>query len=129
MSVTLASSTAGRIGQRVRLLGSDKTGDVVAAASAIKRTLRGAGLDMHAFADVTEKAFTPVSPPREGSVDADIGLVIKFCFRRAHELTKREWPFINDLDRLARRLGDRLVLTAKQEAWLFAIVERLRGVR
>jgi hypothetical protein len=127
-SITLASSTAGRIGQLVRLLASDKSGEVIAAASAIKRTLLAVGLDMHAFAEVTEKALS-VLPPRENCTVLDVALIIKFCLDRADKLTDREWPFISDMNKLERRLGKRLVLTAKQEAWLLAIFERLRGVR
>ena len=127
-AITLTSSAAGRVGQLVRLLASDKSGEVVAAASALKRTLGAAGLDMHAFAGIAEKALAPpLAPP---DVDGpDVRLIIKFCLDYGDELTDREWQFVNDLDRLARRLGRRLELTAKQEAWLVSISERLRGMR
>jgi hypothetical protein len=128
MGVTLANSTAARIGQLVRLLGSDETGEVVAAASAIKRTSRAVQLDIHAFAAITEKALT-ISPPQESDTDVDLALVIKFCLDRADKLTDREWPFINDMNRLERRLGNRYVLTARQKAWFIGIFKRLRGVR
>lgn len=41
----------------VPLLGSDKPGEVVAAASAIGRALRGADLDWHDLADAIERQF------------------------------------------------------------------------
>src|SRR6516164_6295833 len=96
-TVTLASSTAGRIGQLIRLFNSDKGGEVVAAATALKRTLRGAGLDMHALANVTEQALTYA--PRDDDVvdfdlDVDVRVAIKHCAGRTFALTDREFEFI-----------------------------------
>jgi hypothetical protein len=136
-SVTLASSTAGRIGVLIHLLGSDKSGEVIAAASAIKRRLRGAGLDTHALANVTIKALT-VTPPRDDDGDdipaddpcdsADDGAMLDFCLDRADALNDREFGFLDSLDRV-RRLGhERLKLSPKQHVWLYGIYERLRGV-
>ncbi|MEH2569783.1 hypothetical protein [Bradyrhizobium sp. AZCC 2289] len=133
MNITVASSTAGRIGQLVRLLGSDKSGEIVAAATALKRALRGAGLDLHSLAEVTERALIAVPPPHELDDDAlddtDLAAVIRFCLGCADELTDRERMFVADMDRLARRLGNRLELTPKQEVWLLAIFDRVRGAR
>jgi hypothetical protein len=120
-ALTLTSSTAGRIGQLVRMLGSDKSGEVVAAASAIKRTLAGAGLDMHAFADAAEKALTPPLVPDDDTVS-----LIRLCLDREDDLNDRERQFIHDLDRLRRR---DIKPSPRQEAWLISIFERLRALR
>ena len=40
----------GKLGKMIRMLASDCDGDVIAAARAIKRTLRSEGLDIHALA-------------------------------------------------------------------------------
>jgi hypothetical protein len=45
------TQTAERLGKFLRLLSSDRDGEVVAAARAIIRTLHGAGMDVHALAD------------------------------------------------------------------------------
>jgi hypothetical protein len=45
------TQTAERLGKFLRLLSSDKDGEVVAAVRAIIRTLHGAGMDMHGLAD------------------------------------------------------------------------------
>jgi len=45
---------ADKLGKCIRLLSSDRDGEVVAAAHAIRRVLRSAGLDVHALADQVE---------------------------------------------------------------------------
>ena len=45
---------AGKLAKYIRLLSSDKPGEVVAAAEAIMRVLRSAGADIHALADMIE---------------------------------------------------------------------------
>ena len=40
-----------KLGKLIRMLSSDKDGEVLAAASAIKRTLAAEGSDIHALAD------------------------------------------------------------------------------
>src|SRR5271165_2052604 len=47
---------APRIGQLIRLLGSDQDGEVVAAARALGRTLASVGADFHTLADVVERS-------------------------------------------------------------------------
>ena len=56
-----------RLGKLIRLLASDKGGEVVAAAGAINRALQAAGLDIHRLADVVERSpLVPgqTPPPR-----------------------------------------------------------------
>jgi hypothetical protein len=48
--MTLPAPVANRIGKLIRMLGSDKDGEVLGAACAIKRTLESAGSDLHDLA-------------------------------------------------------------------------------
>ena len=52
--MTDLTSIAGRLAKYVRLLASDKDGEVVAAAKAMQRTLLGIGADFHCLADRVE---------------------------------------------------------------------------
>ncbi len=45
---------ADRLGKLVRLLGSDKDGEVLATVQALRRTLTGAGADIHVLATMIE---------------------------------------------------------------------------
>jgi len=48
-----------KIGKLLRLLASDKGGEVVAAAAALKRTLEASGLDLHDLAAAVEAGLRP----------------------------------------------------------------------
>ncbi len=55
-----------KVGKLLRLLSSDKDGEVVAATSALKRTLEAAGLDLHDLAGAAERALQqPATPPQQ----------------------------------------------------------------
>jgi hypothetical protein len=101
--VTLSSSAASRIGQLVRLLGSDRPGEVVAAATAINRTLVGAGSDLHHLADVVERGLRPLPPPPAppppiDDVDNDdVGEMIDACLFHSDLLSEKERGFIRSL--------------------------------
>ena len=63
-----------RLGKLIRLLSSDRPGEVVAAAGAINRALQAAGLDIHRLADVVERSplvpgQTPPAPRDDGTND------------------------------------------------------------
>jgi hypothetical protein len=45
-----------RIGQLIRLLSTDQPGEAAAGASALKRALQSAGLDIHKLADVANES-------------------------------------------------------------------------
>ena len=52
--MTDLTSIAGRLAKYIRLLASDKDGEVVASARAMQRTLLGIGADFHCLADRVE---------------------------------------------------------------------------
>jgi hypothetical protein len=67
---------AGKLGTFIRLLASDKEGEVRAAVAALLRTLKAAGTDIHAVADLIEK-------PANGKLSqADMERI----FKAGHEL-------------------------------------------
>jgi hypothetical protein len=123
-AIILASSTATRIGQLVRLLGSDKSGEIVAAATAIKRTLIGAGMDMHKLAAIAERGLQ--CPPRR---DLSIVEIIHFCAARDGALNEREAQFVWSLEGQVLRFGEAFEPSEKQRAWLANIYVKLRSDR
>src|SRR5882757_1798966 len=137
-AVTLSSSAVSRIGQLVRMLGSDRPGEVVAAVTALQRTLRSAGTDLHYLADVTERALLeppPLAappPPRpqahaQASHDnaGTIADAISFCTFWKEDLSDKEHGFIFSLYRSQRVHGHAFDPSEKQRKWLFDIEQRL----
>jgi len=118
-AITLPSSTASRVGQLVRLLGSDRSGEVVAAASAISRTLAGAGADIHQLAHVAERALQ--QPQLLPGMTCDIADIVAFCSFPGNRLSDQERRFVRRLVRLGNNL------TETQMTWLLAIYYRLRS--
>jgi hypothetical protein len=112
-----------RLGKLLRLLASDKSGEVVAAASAINRALKAEGLDIHHLAEAVER--TALAPRKASSPAPDNTLygwqvVRRFCLEHRGLLRGRELEFLDDL-------GDwRRDLTTEQWKWLEAIYARLK---
>jgi hypothetical protein len=132
-AVTLSSSAATRIGQLVRMLGSDRPGEVVAAVMALQRTLRSAGTDLHYLADVTERALLEPPPrPRphaQASHDnaaRNIADAISFCMFWKEDLNEKERGFMFGLYRSQRMNGHAFDPSEKQRKWLFDIEQQLR---
>jgi hypothetical protein len=109
------------IGKFLLLLGSDKPGEVVAAAAALCRTLKSEGRDLHDLV---------------GALNGRVVYRDKIIYPKVEELSPREiaqlcldqdTSHLNDrerrfLDDMSRRYS---TPTPKQEAWLFAIHDRL----
>jgi hypothetical protein len=95
--VTLPSSTAVRAARFLRLLGSDKTGEVVAATTALKQALRRAGTDLHALADLVEYGASQQTAPgmvhQTGGWRSDLAA----CKTRAALLAEDERKFISTI--------------------------------
>ena len=99
-AITLPSTTAARVADLVRMLGSDKSGEVVAAATMLKRTLARVDADIHDLATAAEQglrqaARPPVQPPMRprGGWRSDLAL----CKARSAFLTARERAFITSI--------------------------------
>jgi hypothetical protein len=143
---------AAKLATFIRLLSSDKDGEVVAAARAMQRTLKAAGADIHALADRVEKSNDKLS-------DADMKVLYETGFadgRRATEnAQQRSGDFYNvdstppwhematwcqqQKDRLRDKerefiddMASRTVWrepTEKQGKWLLSIFYKLGGKR
>ena len=105
---------APRIGQLIRLLGSDWDGEVVAAARALGRTLTSVGADFHTLADTIER-----SAPAAHRGCEDHRAIARWLLDSGARLSPKEWSFVADM---ANRFGS---LSERQEAWLQAIYERV----
>jgi hypothetical protein len=113
MSAAL-SVVAPRIGQLIRLLGSNQDGEVVAAARAIGRTLKSAGADFHTLAATIERSEPEVSSDRaEYWRDMARWLIEKSRAR----FSEKEQAFLHDMTTWPDEPTDR------QAAWLRRIFE------
>jgi hypothetical protein len=121
--VTSLTTVAPRLSQLIRLLGSDRDGEVVAAARAIQRTLATVGQDFHDLADVVESAPERSPPGQEPAHHhrgcEDHRAMARWLLNRGARLSPKEWSFVADM---AKRFGS---LSERQEAWLLAIYERV----
>jgi len=120
-----------RIEKFLLLLGSDKPGEVVAAAAALCRTLKSEGRDLHdlvgalkgrvIYRDKVIEKTKVVYPKVEELSPREIA---QLCLEQdTSYLNDRERQFLEDM---SRRYG---VPTRKQEAWLFALHDKLLGRR
>jgi hypothetical protein len=135
----------------VRLLSSDKEGEIVAAAHAIKRTLKSAGADIHTLAERVEKpngsGLTEAEMKKLYNAGFNAGMreaenrrygsadfhnvdgtphwheIALFCQQHNDRLTVTEKPFVNDM--AARTVWREP--TEKQAKWLKSIFLRLGG--
>jgi len=115
-----------KIAKMVRLLGSDRPGEVMGAVQALRRTLAGADLDLHDLAIVVERglpaaiAASSMEPERPEWVElADycMGMALRMSIET---VTPRDLDF---LDNIRRRVTEP---TPKQRVWLEGIHERVR---
>jgi hypothetical protein len=121
-SITLGSSSAERIGQLVRLLGSNQDGEVVDAARAINRTLASNGTDLHHLADVIEHglqhpALPPPPPPPPDPMDEILDM-LNTCMCWLDVFNDYEAKFLKQMHFFAGRDGRAFRMTEKQAAWL-----------
>jgi hypothetical protein len=120
----MTPSAQDKLGKLLRMLSSDKDGEVLAATAAIKRTLPTEGLDIHSFADAlcrpAPRAETSRSAPYEPADDIDWHSVACECDAHGDLLTARE--FVSDMVTWTARRTP----TEKQQAWLLAIFNRVR---
>lgn len=143
---------AGKLAKFIRMLSSDQDGDVIAAAHAIMRALRGAGADIHALAGRIEKPNGRLSEMEmkrlynagyhdgmRAAEDKKFGLgdfhnidgtldwheISLFCQRRSDRLCEKERTFINDM--AAGTVWGREP-SEKQIKWLKSLFYKLGGM-
>ena len=118
------SAIAPKLEKLVLMLSSDQPGEVVAAAAAIKHTLRTADADFHDLArGLTGTATSSSSSSSTSSSsreDRDWRPLHAYCKCHLDELSSREQDFMSTLDRWKGNI------TERQRAWLEAIHDRLR---
>jgi hypothetical protein len=87
------------LGKLLRMLSSDKPGEVVAAASAIMRTLATEGLDIHNLADAlcqpVRRAEVKAQSAAASADDTDWHSVACECEAHGAALTVREQKFVS----------------------------------
>ncbi len=150
LEMTALTPIADRLGKFIRLLSSDRDGEVVAAARAIMRTLQAEKLDIHVLAGAIEKpngalsetdakriydagfddGFRKAENAQHGSgtfrnVDGnpDWHKMALFCQQRAEQLEEKHREFIHDI---ASRTVWREP-TEKQGKYLFSLFLKLGG--
>lgn len=112
-----------RVGQLLRLLlGSDKPGEIVATAAALKRALHSAGLDHHRLAAVVETGLAaPAEKATEQAADTmDWRSVAWELYHHRDLLSPKEAAFVAKVVTYRRSPSER------QLDWLFALAETLR---
>jgi hypothetical protein len=112
------SDLAPRLGQLIRLLlGTDKSGEIVAAA-ALKRTLTTAGLDHFALANAVEIGLRTMPEP-EPEPDPWQRMA-QWCHERRDRLTKTDADFVANI---MKRV---VAPSPRQRRWLDDIVNKLQ---
>jgi len=137
-----------QLGKIVRLLSSDQDGDVVAAARALMRTLKRAGLDIHVFAEMIEtktwsddearemykrgiaegearaeskRPATFHNVNRNGGAEPDWPMIAEACLKHRVHKSEAEAEFCSDMQRRCECGSEP---TPKQAAWLQKIYSR-----
>ena len=110
-------------------LASDHDGEIVATVRAIRRTLAGAGADLHDLAAAVTRP--PVERIRvygeePGPQPLTPARMVTRLWACSHQLTPREHDFIENMRRQAWR-GAAMRCSPKQRAWLEAIHARVIG--
>jgi hypothetical protein len=106
----------------IRLLSSDRDGEVVASVHAMRRLLASIGLSLHDLADVIELPAnkTHSNTTRFDDDDPDWRVMAKACAQCRYLLSERERSFVATM---ARWRGSP---SRKQRDWLEAIYDRIR---
>ena len=121
-----ALATFPKLRKLIPLLGSDQSGEVVAAACAIGRALKGSGLDWHDLVDVIEHGGAQRCVRRaepEWPLPADLQMAIWCRDTESGRLKPREREVVVDIIRSLRLTGK--PLTDRQMRWLRAIAAML----
>jgi hypothetical protein len=117
-----------KLGKLLRLLSSDKDGEVLAATAAIKRTLAIEGLDIHSLADALcrpqprVEARTQRAPHETADDTTDWHSVACECEAHGNVLNLREQQFVLDMVTWTRHARP----SERQRAWLHIILNKVR---
>jgi hypothetical protein len=122
VSTIMPSSTHQRVSKLLPLLGSDKDGEVVAAARAIERTLRPTGWDWHTLATSIRTNPARAQPEKEDHrwSGRHWRSTAEWCAQHGEYLNEWELGFVKSLVRSRYRQ-----LTEKQPACLESIQQKI----
>ena len=141
MAAAIPDALRPRLGQFVRLLASDQPGEVVAAASALKRALAGVGADLNDLGDAIERPAVilrnaPRPAPqarrsrnaRAGDVDLDFAQrrnVVEALRRGLGGNSMNEWEREFATSIVARLQTGRGWMTEKQGETLWRLLTKI----
>ena len=111
------------VAKLLRLLASDKPGEVAASAQALRRVLGSANLDLHDLANVVEFAARREVPQITSTTanDDDAREMIRRCRECSETLTSKELAFVRSMTKWHGQP------TERQMAWLRSLYERCKG--
>jgi hypothetical protein len=91
--MTALADIAPTVAKLVRLLGTDKPGEVIACVNVLRRVLSSAELDLHDLASVIELAA------RRGALhgDGEVLTIIRCCYKHEDHLTTKELELIRSM--------------------------------
>jgi hypothetical protein len=127
--MSIATAIRPMLPNLVRMLGSDKDGEALDAARALKRVLKAHGADFHTLAALIEAPSpSPSSSFRDGSFrdsddeedDLDWEVMVDICVAHLDRFREKEQQFLESMQRW------RGEPTEKQLGWLVALFERVR---
>ena len=122
MTAATLLGIAPTLAKLIRLLSSDREGEVVASVHAMRRLLASVGLSLHDLADAIELPTnkTDSNTTRFDDGDPDWRVMAKACARCPHLLSERERSFVSTMTRWRGKPS------RKQAEWLEAIYDRIR---
>ena len=108
------------IAKLLRLLASDKPGEIIASVHALQRVLGSADLDLHDLANVVEFSAHREAPQIASTTadDNDAREMIRRCCECSDLLSAKELAFVCSM---AKWRGEP---TERQTAWLSSLYER-----
>jgi hypothetical protein len=136
MATTIDIATRASIAKLLRMLGTDRDGELVATVYALRRVLANNKLDLHDLARIVVE--TPSVAPTNGDgrtphwrqrddhpVETELPWrdMVAACVRHLSRFTGKERDFIRHMDDWHG------TPSAKQLGWLVACFERVRGMK
>ena len=118
--MTTFADIAPMIAKLLRLLTSDKPGELVASVHALRRVLGSANLDLHDLANAVEFSARREAPQVASTTDDDddARAMLRACRECSDLLSAKELAFVRSMAKWRGRS------TSRQLAWLCAIYER-----
>jgi hypothetical protein len=117
MTAPALLSIAPTLAKLIRMLSSDREGEVLASVHAMRRVLASAGLSLHDLANAIE---LPAQASQHDDDADDWRVMAKACARYSYLLSEREISFVTTMMRW------RAKPSRKQAEWLAAIYDRIR---